>query len=100
MLLFLLLHESVQQNRIEIFCHGRLIAGGCFFQIFHGNGAADDVQCVEGFLRSPEAVSLFLAPFGTEAGAGVTHVGILQLLRVRLLMDVQYPVAAGDIVAF
>ena len=88
--LLLILQQGVQQNRIQILRNSGMISLGRRQYLRHGHDPVHDVQSIKGFRRPPDPIRLLLQPRRTYLGICITHIGVLQLPRIRLPMDIQH----------
>ena len=86
----LLLHQGIEQNRIQIFGNGSIIAFRYLHHLRHRHNAVYNVQRIERFLRPPDTIGLLSRPGWTDFGVGIFHISIFQLSRVRDPQNVQY----------
>ena len=84
-LTLLLLHQCIEQNRIEIFRNGGIIAFCHLHDLCHRHNTVYDVQGIKGLLGSPDTVSLLPRSGRAHLGIGIFHVGIFQFYRIRCL---------------
>ena len=96
MLLLLLLQHSGDQHRIQIFRDRRLVPLCRLHYLAYRHDSVHDIQCVKRLLGASDPVGLLLGPGRAYPGVGITHIGVLQLLRIRLASRIQHKALGPD----
>ncbi len=91
--LLLLLQQCIQKHRVQIFRDSGMILLCHSHHFRYGHDAVNDVQSIKGLCSSVNPVRFLLKPGRAHLCIGIPHIGVLQLLRIRLTFNVKHKAA-------
>ena len=93
----LFVQKGIEQHGVKIFRDGGPILFRCRIHLFDRHDSIDDIEGVEGFRRTAHPVGFFCRSGGTYLCVCIAHVGVLQLFRIRLLIDIEHKISIGNL---